>query len=71
MAQKYGMQFEEVSAKTGNSVARALDSFIERIVKKKKRLLPWKDIYMLWLLSLNEDFDDDLLQDAVEMLMSE
>ena len=27
-----------------------------------------RDEYMMWLLYLNEDFDDDLLQDVMESL---
>ena len=29
---------------------------------------PLKDRYMLMLLHINEDFDDDLLQEAIELL---
>jgi hypothetical protein len=31
--------------------------------------VPTKEIYMMLLLHLNEDFDDDLLQDAIEALI--
>ena len=30
-----------------------------------------KDMYMILLLHLDEDLDDDLLQDAIEMLIDE
>ena len=30
-----------------------------------------KDMYMLFMLGLNEDFDDDLLLDAMRMLSDE
>jgi hypothetical protein len=30
--------------------------------------VPTKEMFMMMLLRLNEDFDDDLLQDAIEML---
>ena len=29
--------------------------------------LAWKDIYMTFLLGINEDFDDDLLLDAMRL----
>lgn len=29
---------------------------------------PIKDVYMQWLLHINEDFDDDLLQDTIDLL---
>lgn len=33
-----------------------------------KKLVDPKEISMQFLLHLNEDFDDDLLQDAIELL---
>jgi len=32
-------------------------------------VVPMKDLYMNMLLSINEDFDDDLLQDTMEILV--
>ena len=32
-------------------------------------MVPQKDIYMNLLLHINEDFDDDLLQDTIEILV--
>ena len=31
-------------------------------------LVEMKDIYLNFLLHLNQDFDDDLMQDAIELL---
>ena len=71
LAKKYKMQFAEVSAKTGSNVNRAIDDLVEGIVRGQLNVLPWKDIYMQWLLFLDEDCDDDLLQDAMEILAGE
>ena len=71
MADKYGMQFAEVSAKTGDNVRSAIDDFILSIVKGQVTVLAWKDVYMTWLLLINVDFDDDLLQDIMEMVVDE
>ena len=65
------MQFAQVSAKTGSNIESTINDFIEEIVIDRMSIVPWKDIYMLWLLALNDNFDDDLLQDAVQMLMDE
>ena len=37
-------------------------------VKLPVRQLSFRDIFMSFLIHFNEDFDDDLLQDAVELL---
>ena len=72
LALNYGMRFAEVSAEAGTSVRRVIDAFMLEIVSEKVGgALPWKDIYMTFLLYLNEDFDDDLLQDATELLTGE
>ena len=60
-----------MSAKTGSNIESTINDFIEEIVIDRMSIVPWKDIYMLWLLALNDNFDDDLLQDAVQMLMDE
>ena len=33
--------------------------------KTEVRKFLWKDVFMYFLIHLNEDFDDDLLQDAI------
>ena len=63
------MKFAEVSAKTNDNLERAMNEFLYEIVKEKVKVL--KDIYMNFLLFLNEDFDDDLLFDAISMLSNE
>jgi len=40
-----------------------------KIISSKIECIFLKDTYMTMLLHLNEDFDDDLLQDAMEMLV--
>ena len=38
------------------------------IIVTKKKICSIKDSYLMWLLHLNEDFDDDILQDSMELL---
>lgn len=40
----------------------------QEIVLKKVWMYEKKDLYMTFLLEINEDFDDDLLMDAIELL---
>ena len=64
------MNFWPVSAKTGQNVHEAHMDLVNKIVQRKGiNSLPLKDIYMMFLLQLNEDLDDDLLQDAMEVLV--
>jgi hypothetical protein len=55
-----------VSARTKDNIHSALTGFIFSIVKDNYIL---KDIYMMFLLHINDDFDDDLLLDAMELLV--
>ena len=71
MAKKFNMKFAEVSAKTGDNIHETLDKFIFDVAKKYIVPVELKDIFMTFLLLLNENFDDDLLQDALEMLVLE
>jgi dynactin complex subunit len=41
---------------------------VEDIVVTCKKVMEPKEISLHFLLHLNEDFDDDLLQDAIELL---
>ena len=61
------MQFIEMSAKTGENV-EFLNDFVYEVVKERVKLISMMEIYMTMLLWLNEDFDDDLLQDAINQL---
>jgi hypothetical protein len=58
-----------VSAKTGQNVRETFRKFIRKIIESKVDVIPLKDLYMNMLLCVNEDFDDDLLHDAMEMLV--
>jgi hypothetical protein len=58
-----------VSAKTGQNVRETFRNFIRKIIESKVEVIPLKDLYMNMLLCVNEDFDDDLLQDAIQMLV--
>ena len=44
---------------------------VKMLKMRKIVTLKLKDIMMFFLLYLNEDFDDDLLSDAIGMLMDE
>ena len=65
------MKFVEVSAKTGDNIHETLDKFIFDVAKKYIVPVELKDIYMTFLLSFYDNFDDDLLQDALELLVPE
>ena len=49
---------------TMNTIATSVLGDILKIDK-----LAWKDIFMTFLLAINEDLDDDLLQDAMNLLV--
>ena len=49
---------------TMNTIATSVLGDILKIEK-----LAWKDIFMTFLLAINEDLDDDLLQDAMDLLV--
>ena len=61
------MTFAEVSAKTRQNLDKSMDDFILGIAGRRK-VASLKDIHMNFLLSLSEDFDDDLLLDAILLL---
>jgi hypothetical protein len=42
---------------------------VGKLIRSKFDQVPMKDLFMNMLLHLNQDFDDDLLMDAVEMLV--
>ena len=63
------MHFAEMSAKNGENVEEALSGFVLEILKDRVKLVEMRDVFLTMLLRLNEDFDDDLLQDAMEMLV--
>jgi hypothetical protein len=48
-----------------------MDDIFCAITEEKGLLekIAWKDIYMNFMLAINEDFDDDLLQDAMGLLV--
>jgi hypothetical protein len=61
------MKFAEIDANM-NDANKVLTNFVTGIVKRKVQLVSLKEVYMTLLLSLNEDFDEDLLQDTIGML---
>ena len=66
MAETENVLYFEGSAKTGEGVREAFSELIINAIRLRV-CPPLKDIYMTFLLWLNEDFDDDLLQDAMEL----
>ena len=54
------------SYKWAYSFPRLMNSELKFTVTTQANL---KDIYMDMLLHINEDFDDDLLQDAIELIV--
>jgi hypothetical protein len=63
------MLFAEVSALSSKGIEEAFSRFVLEIVKDDVSLVRLKDVYMSFLLQLNEDFDDDLLLDAIDLLV--
>ena len=68
LAGQHEMGFAEVSAKTGQNVREVLGVWLEDMLSVHFKAAPLKDIFMTFLLSLNDNFDDDLLQEAIELL---
>jgi hypothetical protein len=68
LAQKHGLDFAQVSARTGQNVNRALADFLGTLVRAQVEAVSLRDIYLGFLLETNADFDDDLLQDAIAIL---
>jgi hypothetical protein len=58
-----------VSAKTGEKVDRVLTDFIVSLAAQKRTIGLLKDGYLSLLLALNDDFDEDLLLDAMGLLV--
>ena len=48
-----------------------MTTLAEEALKSVVDLIPLKDVYMQFLLWINDDFDDDLLMDAMECLLGE
>ena len=53
LAQKYDMDFSEVSAKTKDNFEKTMNEFIFGIVKDRIKIFPMKEISMNFLLCLN------------------
>jgi hypothetical protein len=68
LAAKHGMLFAEVSSLSGKGVEEAFTRLVLDIVTNEVSLVHLKDVYMFFLLGSNEDFDDDLLLDAIDLL---
>ena len=47
------------------NVRKPILNFAKRLLLEKVEAVDLKDLYMNMLLSINEDFDDDLLQDTI------
>jgi len=50
-------------------VRKTIEDIVRLIVKNKSIEVKSIDLYMWMLLHLNEDFDDDLLQEATSLLV--
>ena len=66
LAAKYKMDFAEISTKTRDNFEKVLTDFVLDIASCKKVMIPLKDIYMQFLLHLN---DDDLLMNCIGLLI--
>jgi hypothetical protein len=68
VAGRFGMAFAVISARTGQQLRETLNEVVLAIARAKVTEMPLQDVYLSFLLQLNEDFDDDLLQEAVALL---
>jgi hypothetical protein len=57
-----------VSSATGDNLEKAVIGFVETVALRELEAIDPRDVYMGFLLALNEDFDDDLLQDVLRLL---
>jgi hypothetical protein len=65
------MEWAEVDLLTLNSTSskKVVDRFVRRVMERQHLEVKAMDIYMEMLLHINEDFDDDLLQETIELLV--
>ena len=62
LAKKYKMkQMGKVSAKTGGGVEKTFKKILENTVESVIETVQLKDIYMVFMLHIDENFDEDLL----------
>jgi hypothetical protein len=63
------IEYAEVCVKSFDQVNRVIESLLLAIVLQTLEAVEMKDVFMCFLLTLSKDFDDDLLQDAMELLV--
>jgi hypothetical protein len=63
------MKITRLNAKDQGEVVTMITNFLDQLVGTKVSRIPMKDICMSLLLKINGDFDDDLLQDTIELLL--
>lgn len=67
LAHKYSMFHRKVSTKEEKSFEEIVNTISNKILGEMMPL-PIKDIYVFMMLALDDDLDDDLIQDAMEIL---
>ena len=63
------MHFIQIDARDNKSVLKMMNEVFDQLVGLQVKKAPLKDIYMFFLLAINKDFDDDLLQDIIELIL--
>ena len=69
IAEEYQMELAEVDIASNKSVRETIDGFVRRVMREKHLEAREMDLYMNMLLHINEDFDDDLLQETIGLLV--
>jgi hypothetical protein len=65
LARKNDLEYGEIDAYSGGNVQQTMMNLLFEVAKAK---LNMKDLYIMLLLHINDDFDDDLLLDAMDLL---
>ena len=70
LAEKFKMPFHEVNTQNEGKIPEVLTDFSKEVALGLVEHIPLKDVYMNFLLWINDDFDDDLLMDALGFLVN-
>jgi len=58
-----------LDARDKPATLKMMSDLLGELIRAEVNRWPMKDVYMLFLLSVNPDFDEDLLQDVLEIIL--
>jgi len=58
-----------LDARDKPATLKMMSDLLGELIRAEVNRWPMKDVYMLFLLSINPDFDEDLLQDVLEVIL--